>query len=77
MSQKQFLYQIYANSMSRHGYGYAFYEPPSSNVVKPGVCGYLDENGDWNPIANLTNSISLTEKGLGCLGEVQRTPVTK
>jgi hypothetical protein len=75
MSQKNFLYQIYANSMSKHGYGYGFYEPVSSAVVKPGVCGYLDENGNWNPVASLTDDVSLTKNGLGPVGEVEWAPV--
>jgi hypothetical protein len=76
MPRKTFLHQTYAESMSGHGYGYAFYEPESSNIVVPGVCGYLDENGHWNPIADLTNSVSLKENGFSAVEEVKKTPVT-
>jgi hypothetical protein len=75
MPQRKFLPHIYANAMSNHGYGYALYEPVSSTIVKPGVCGYLDENGNWNPVANLTDSVSLSRDGLGPVGEVKWAPV--
>lgn len=34
-------------------YGWPFYEPPSSQLVCPGKCGYIDEQGSWNPIIDL------------------------
>ena len=33
----------YLESMKHHSYGYAFYEPEPASVVRPGVCGYLNE----------------------------------
>ena len=48
------LHESYARKMSaRHNYGWAFYEPPLSQSVAPGKCGYLDEQGSWNPIVDL------------------------
>lgn len=34
---------------------YALWAPKLSNVLKPGCCGYFDEQGQWNPIVYLCN----------------------
>lgn len=44
------LQNTYRESMRNHPYGYALYEPESSNILKPGVCGYLTDNGQWTPL---------------------------
>ena len=59
------LHESYAHKMSaRHNYGWAFYEPPSSRLVSPGRCGYIDEQGSWNPIVDLCGDLN----EFACLG---------
>ncbi|KAJ6002594.1 hypothetical protein N7451_005141 [Penicillium sp. IBT 35674x] len=63
--------EVYQQSMLKHPYGYALYEPESSRVLQPGYCGYLTERGQWTPllgidqkIINLGDSSALTQNGL-------------
>ena len=58
------LHQMYGDQMRDHPYGYALYNPTSSAVLKPGAVGYFDDLGYWNPLANLADASSLTERGL-------------
>ncbi|KAJ6004630.1 hypothetical protein N7540_012999 [Penicillium herquei] len=62
---------LYQQSMLKHPYGYALYEPESTKVLRPGYCGYLTKLGQWTPlvgidkqIINLGGSLSLTRNGL-------------
>jgi hypothetical protein len=72
------LNNIYRESLSKHPYGYALYEPQSSKVIKPGVCGYIDqEDGSFVPLTgagnkfiNLTDNESLQLNGLSPLHNV-------
>jgi hypothetical protein len=45
----------YAKSMKRHPYRHAFYEPELFDALHPGMCGYLNELGQWQPIAEDLN----------------------
>lgn len=47
----------------RHDYGYPLYELTSRTIVKPGVCGYIDQHGQWNPVADLNKIEDLEGKG--------------
>lgn len=49
----------YAKSMRLHPYGHGFFDPQPSDVVRPGVCGYIDELGQWQPITDLANESTL------------------
>ena len=65
MSPPKKLHEIYAGQMSkRHDYGYPLYEPASRTIIKPGVCGYIDQHGQWNPVADLNKPEELQKKGL-------------
>ena len=65
MAPPKKLHEIYAQQMSkRHDYGYPLYEPTSRTIIRPGVCGYVDQHGQWNPIADLSNPEELEKKGL-------------
>ena len=54
----------YLESMKHHPYGYALYEPEPASVIYPGVCGYLNDLCQWQPIADLTDDEALTKDGL-------------
>lgn len=65
MSPPEKLHEIYAQQMTkRHDYGYPLYNPTSRTIIKPGVCGYIDQHGQWNPVADLTTPDELIKKGL-------------
>ena len=68
MSPPQKLHEIYAQQMTkRYDYGYPLYEPTSRTIIKPGVCGYIDQHGQWNPVTDLTRPEELKRKGLTTL----------
>ena len=65
MSPPGKLHEIYAQHLAkRHDYGYPLYEPTSRTIIKPGVCGYIDQHGQWNPVADLNKPEELKQKGL-------------
>ncbi|KAF7597135.1 hypothetical protein BBP40_009473 [Aspergillus hancockii] len=45
----------YQQSMRNHPYGYALYEPESSQTLQPGSCGYLTPLGQWTPLLGVNN----------------------
>ena len=69
------LSHVYAENMAHHPYGYAMYKPVSSNILKPGSCGYFDSLGTWNPFVDLTSPSSLEKYGLSSpKEELERIP---
>ncbi|CAI4219378.1 unnamed protein product [Parascedosporium putredinis] len=53
----------YAEAMKHHGCGFGFLETESLKRVHRGMCGYLDPDGCWHPIADLTDTTALEEDG--------------
>ena len=68
--------QIYTEQMSRrHDFGYPMYEPAASKVIQPGMVGYLDEHGQWNPVADVSSESDLAKEGLTTVpGGLQQAP---
>ncbi|KAF9523335.1 hypothetical protein CPB83DRAFT_863086 [Crepidotus variabilis] len=68
--------QKYAEMMENHPFGIALFHPPPSGTFKPGVCGYFDEYGAWNPICDLLDTKGLAAKGLSPVEqEPERAPL--
>jgi hypothetical protein len=44
----------YAEQMQSHPYGTALYRPQPRDVFHPGMAGYFNDDGDWNPIVDLS-----------------------
>jgi hypothetical protein len=64
--------QRYNESMTRYGYGYAFYEPESSLDVKPGACGYIERrSGTWHPMQDLTKPKALKKASFDVIEKQQ------
>ena len=63
----------YARSLANHGYGHALYEPVSVQELSPGSCGYLNDEGAWNPILRLDDQGALQAHGLS-LCDLERAP---
>jgi hypothetical protein len=54
--------RVYARCFKRVKEGHAVFAGESALVLKPGVCGYFDEDGDWKKIVYI-NKPSELEKG--------------
>ncbi|MCJ1246416.1 hypothetical protein MMC30_003623 [Trapelia coarctata] len=63
MASQESLNFVYAEQMKHHPQGYALYEPISTEVLKPGACGYFDRYGSWNVVAQLDDPESLQKHG--------------
>jgi hypothetical protein len=63
--------------MTYHGYGHAFYEPESSQVLRPGFYGYIDNSGCWQTIVGSTNADKVKEKGFSELEQVVKMRTTQ
>ena len=60
----------YAKKMQHFGCGIALFQPISAGDMRPPCVGYLEKDGKWNHIANITwqgsdGSIQGAETGLG------------
>ncbi|KAJ5260524.1 hypothetical protein N7478_012129 [Penicillium angulare] len=65
----------YASYMRNHPFGTALYTPLSIKEFHPGICGYFDSNGSWNPIADLSDSTKLEKQGYSTVNEeLERAP---
>jgi hypothetical protein len=60
------LKKTYAQALQSHGFGYAFYEPPTS-AIEVGSAGYLDSSGVWTPMPNVTDAVVTKNKGLAAI----------
>ena len=56
--------QRYVNAMQNHPFGIAVYRPLSQIQFKVGMCGYFNDFGSWQPIADLEQPNQLLEKKL-------------
>ena len=54
----------YSRLLSSHGYGHALHEPISTQVISPGSCGYINNEGAWNPIISLYDTASLDKHSI-------------
>lgn len=48
------LNEVYAQGMKQHPYGYALFKPRDSTIIKPGLCGFFDDNSNWTTIVDTT-----------------------
>lgn len=53
-SSKRPLDVEYAEQMQCHPYGTALYRPQPRDTFHPGMVGYFNDDGDWNPIIDLS-----------------------
>jgi len=56
--------------------GHAFYHPEHSHDVRPGACGYINKNGQWQPIVDITDKAALSAGNFKPLTEllIKATP---
>lgn len=70
MSPTENLPQIYARLMKNQGYGYGFYEPEDPKTLKPRMCGFINGNGQWQPIVDTSKESDLLLGGYGDIDDV-------
>jgi hypothetical protein len=65
------LHKEYAKCMKRRSEGHALYHKVLAVRLKPGTCGYFDNNGDWQVIVHTTDAGALTTHNLPALRSVR------
>lgn len=56
--------KVFSECLQHHPEGHAVYTKISAKDLKPGTCGYVDENGSWNKIAQVTDEGAMNMLGL-------------
>lgn len=64
----------YMHQMQCHPFGTALYRPQPYNIFHPGIVGYFDLQGNWNPIYDLSSSSSLPTAGTLSLSPPETVP---
>jgi hypothetical protein len=64
MASDNALDKIYAESMRNHPFGYALYQPTSTETAFPGACGFIDRRGTWRMLFNLNDEATVKQLGL-------------
>ncbi|KIW88217.1 uncharacterized protein Z519_11328 [Cladophialophora bantiana CBS 173.52] len=60
----------YAEYFAHQPEGMAVYRGIDSTMLRPGMCGYFDVNGEWRTIVDLTDSSDLQARGLPDVGQL-------
>jgi hypothetical protein len=60
---KMRLDKVLADCFGHHAEGHALYAAVSAEILKPGCCGYMDKDGRWTPIVQLTEPEELKTRG--------------
>lgn len=55
--------KLFADCFSHNTEGYAIYKLISADEIKPGTCGYFDDKGNWDTIAQLVNADGVEQAG--------------
>ena len=58
--------KVFARCLQHHPEGHAPYAKISARDLKPGACGYIDENGTWHQIAQMTDEAAMAMLGWAC-----------
>ncbi|KAG0645025.1 hypothetical protein D0Z07_9198 [Hyphodiscus hymeniophilus] len=58
------LHKQYAKCMKKRSEGHAMYRNVSAATLKPGTCGYFDNDGDWQVIIQTTDAAELHKQGV-------------
>ena len=67
MSHETRLDIVYSKLLLNHPEGWALYKKTSAAEIKPGSCGYFDDDGDWQGIVQLTDKAALSSSGWNLL----------
>lgn len=61
------MHKQYAKCMKTRSEGHALYRNVSAAILKPGACGYFDNDGDWKTIVQTTETEELLSHKLPAL----------
>ena len=50
------LHVVYADQFSNHPEGHALYTKVYASHMKPGVCGFFSESGQWTPVQDIADT---------------------
>jgi hypothetical protein len=67
-------FQQYASSMKYLGRGHAFLEMPCNRDAKPGILGYIDDNGRWQRLLDLRDEKEMKRLGYTTLPSISLRP---
>jgi hypothetical protein len=67
--------EIYNQSMKDYKYGLGLFQPEPTQKLRPGLCGYIDESGCWQPLLDLTDNQLLIAAGYTPIGPLQRSDI--
>lgn len=56
--------KVYAESFRYSQEGHPIWPKTLSDEIKPGACGYINGDGDWVTILQLTDAKSIQDRGL-------------
>ncbi|KAK5208647.1 hypothetical protein LTR47_004175 [Exophiala xenobiotica] len=54
---------IFADCFKYQPEGWAFWKKVAKTRLRPGMCGYFDEQGDWQPIVDITDKKAVKDAG--------------
>jgi hypothetical protein len=54
---------IFANCFEYQPEGWAFWKKVASTNLRPGMCGYFDEQGDWQLVVDITDKDKVQKAG--------------
>jgi hypothetical protein len=56
--------QLYKECMRFHDYGRALYHPVKTTALRPGSCGYFDEDERWKAVVDFNDAKALEKYNL-------------
>lgn len=56
------MHRQYAKCMKTRSEGHALYRNVSAAILKPGTCGYFDNDGDWQVIVQTADAEELLKR---------------
>jgi len=63
MSRKKDWDVIFADCFKYQPEGWAFWKKVANTKVRPGMCGYFDEQGDWQLVVDITDKDEVEKAG--------------
>jgi hypothetical protein len=71
--------KVLAECFGHHAEGHALYAAVSAAELKPGCCGFMDKDGRWTTIVQLTKPSDLKKRGFTSFDDakIKSNPVSE
>jgi hypothetical protein len=71
--------KVLADCFNHYASGYALYSAVSATELKPGCCGYMDKDGRWTTIVQLSDPEDLKRRDFSAFdnAEIKSNPVSQ